>query len=279
MATLKIRNCPVYVINLDRRPDRWTTFFQQPTLAEFPKLARFSAVDGSKLDVLKDERISTHTRLNIQRKLRRSHYEINTPGACGASFSHIGIWQKFLESEEPYVIVLEDDTLVTQEDLAKIDILVGKLPADGWDMWLLGRHRWAFSGQPLTKNRSSWWSVRDFTGAHAYVLSRRGAEILLEQPFPIETHIEYYITGCAALRGLRIIQHPALRMSYAAEEAEEMDSDTFDNRKSCPVCYIPDDFPEHGFYMTWWKFNRIAAGVAALGFVGVGYYVARRLKN
>jgi GR25 family glycosyltransferase involved in LPS biosynthesis len=276
MALLNIRNCPVYVINLDRRPDRWATFSQQPTLAEFPKLQRFSAVDGSKLNVLEDDRISTHTRMNILKKIRRSHYEINTPGACGASFSHIGIWQKFLESEEPYVIVFEDDTCVTPEDLAKIDTLVSLLPKDGWDMWLLGRHKWAFNGKPLTANTKSWWTVKDFTGAHAYILSRRGAEILCQQPFPIETHIEYYITGCSALKSLRIIQHPALRMSYFAEQADEMDSDTFDSRKSCPVCYIPDDFTDHGFYMTYWKFNRVMAGLLAVGIVGAGLAVAKR---
>ncbi len=271
-----IRDCPVVVINLDRRADRWQTFSQQPTMAEFPKLQRFSAVDGSQLQVLEDDRISQHTRMNILRKSRRSHYEINTPGACGASLSHIGIWQQFLESGEPFVVVMEDDTIVTPEDLAKIDALVKQLPGDEWDMWLLGRHRWAFSGEPIVADRRSWWKVKEFTGAHGYVLSRRGAQILCETPFPIETHIEYYITGCSTLKGLRIIQHWALRLSYEAEEAEAMDSDTFDSRKSCPVCYIPDDYPNHGFYVSYGKAYRAMAGLVALGIVGAGYFVAGR---
>jgi GR25 family glycosyltransferase involved in LPS biosynthesis len=277
---LDIRNSPTYVINLDRRPDRWVEFQKQPLLQEFTQLRRFSAVDGSKLDVTNDERISLHTRVNIAKKYRRSHYEINTPGAIGASLSHLTIWKHFLASDAAYCVVFEDDTLVRQEDLDKIDQLVPKLPEGGWDMWLLGTHRWAFSGAPLiAENKKSWWSVDGFTGAHAYVLSRRGAEILLEKPFPIETHIEYYITGCAKMKDLRILRHWALRMTYAAEEKEEIDSDTFDNRKSCPVCYVPDNMLQDGFYMSYHSLYRMMVGLTAVGFVGYGWWLGKQRRG
>jgi hypothetical protein len=277
MAVFDIRNSPTFVINLDRRPDRWSEFQKQPLVKEFKRLERFSAVDGSKLDVANDERISLHTRVNIAKKYRRSDYEINTAGAIGASLSHLTIWKQFLASDAAYCVVFEDDTLIRQEDLDKIDRLIPKLPAGGWDMWLLGTHRWAFSGKPLVPdNRKGWWTVESFTGAHAYVLSRRGAEILLEEPFPIETHIEYYITGCARLKGLRLIKSWALRMTYSAEETEEIDSDTFDSRKSCPVCYVPDNFPEVGFYMPYNRLYRMAVGLTAVGFVGYGWWLGRR---
>jgi hypothetical protein len=278
MALKDIRSCPTYVINLDRRPDRWTTFSAQPVLQEFKKLQRFSAVDGSKLNVLGDDRISLHTRLNISKKYRRSHYEICTAGAIGASLSHITIWQEFLASDAQYVVVFEDDTIVDQKALTYIDTLIPKLPSS-WDMWCLGTHRWSFRGAPLVQGMSKgWWKVEEFTGAHAYVLSRRGAEILLQEPFPIETHIEYYIAGCARLKGLRIIKHWALRMGYFAELTEEADSDTFDSKKSCPVCYIPDDLGDDGFYMTYDSMARMTAGLVALGFVGLGAYMGMRRR-
>lgn len=277
MVLKDIRDYPTYVINLDRRPDRWQTFLQQqPALNEFKQLERFSAVDGSKLNILQDDRVSLHTKHNIAKKFRRSHYEICTSGAIGASLSHISIWKKFLESDSEYIIVFEDDTLVTQEYLKTIDTLVTRLPED-WDMWLLGTHRWSFKGKPLDSgNRKSWWSVKDFTGAHAYVLSRKGAQILLEDPFPIETHIEYYICGCSEFKGLKIIKHWALRMRYAAELTQEDDSDTFDTMKSCPLCYLPDNYPDHGFYISYDKLTRILIGVTALGFVGYGYYRSKK---
>ncbi len=280
MALENIRTCPTFVINLDRRPDRWTDFSAQPTLSQFTNLQRFSAVDGSKIDVLNDERISLHTRENILLKSRRSHYEIATAGAIGATLSHVSLWKQFLNSDAKYLVVFEDDTIVDDTAMNYIDTLVGKLPAE-WHMWLLGTHRGSFEGKPLVPGApKGWWSVKKFTGAHAYVLSRKGAEILLEDPFPIETHIEYYITACASLKGLILIKHWALRMGYSMERTDEIDSDTFTGRESCPVCYIPDNFPTVGFYMSYDDFYRKVAAGVALGFVGLGAYLGlRRRKN
>jgi hypothetical protein len=65
-------------------------------------------------------------------------------------------------------------------------------------------------------------------------------------------------------------------MSYAAEVTEENDSDTFDSQKSCPVCYIPDNYPEIGFYMSYDRLTRMAVGLTAVGFVGYGWWLARK---
>jgi hypothetical protein len=252
MVLTDIRNEQAFVINLDRRPDRWTTFLNQPVLKEFKSLERFSAVDGKNLPILSDSRISLHTKENIKENYRRSHYEINTPGAIGASFSHITLWKKFLESDSKYLVVFEDDTIVDSVSLEIIDKLIPILPESGWDMWVLGTHKWGLDGVPVIKGHTKgWWYVHSFTGAHAYVLTRKGAEILLEQPFPIETHIEYYICACSKFKGLRIIKHWGLRMTYFAESTDIADSDTFLNRKTCPLCVIPDYYPKYGVYLTY----------------------------
>jgi len=240
-ALTDIRTCPTFVINLDRRKDRWQDFSTQPLLKQFTKLDRFSAVEGAKLDPFTDKRIGINTRRNIIKNYRRSHYEINTLGAIGASLSHITIWENFLKSDATHVVVFEDDTLVREKDLTLIDKLIPTLPEE-WDMWLLGTHKWMLDGVPLSADKKSWWKVTQFTGAHAYVLSRRGAELLLQEPFPIETHIEFYITACSLLKGLRIIKHPYLRMTYSMENSTTNDSDTFESRRSCPVCYVPDNY-------------------------------------
>ena len=278
MAVQSIRSFPVYVINLDRRPDRWADFSKQPTLSYFSSLQRFSAVDGSKLDVKTDPHISLHTRQNILKKYRRSDYEINTMGAIGASLSHIGIWKAFLDSDASHIIVLEDDTLVTEKNLQMIEALLPTQPA-GWDMWLLGCHAWRCKTKPLGPTLQGWQSVQEFTGAHAYILSRRGAEILTADPFPIETHIEYYISGCSLFKGLKIIKHSDLRIQYAAELTEEDDSDTFDTRKSCPVCVVPDPMTEHGFYMSYNYMWRAMVGAAALSAVALGAFLGAKRRG
>lgn len=268
-----IRSIPTLVINLDRREDRWKDFKKQKTVKEFKNLKRFSAVDGSKLDVLNDSRITIHTRQNISKKYRRSDYEINTAGAIGASLSHIGCWKQFLESDAKHLVVFEDDTLVTEKDLQKIDKLMLKMP--DWDMWLLGTHAWAFAGVPLTKESKGWWKVKQFTGAHAYVLNRRGAELLLKECFPIQTHIEYYIGACAQLKGLKVVRHSELRIRYSMEITQEDDSDTFDSFKSCPVCMIPDTFPNTGLYMSAAVLERALMSVIVIGIVTAGL-ISRR---
>jgi len=270
---LDIRSCPTLVINLDRRSDRWEDFLKQPTLKEFTDLKRFSAVDGSKLDVLNDTRISPHTRYNISKKYRRSDYEINTPGAIGASLSHITCWKTLVESKAEYLVVFEDDTLVTDAYMEKIDSLIPQLPKK-WDMWLLGTHAWAFKGVPLTKELKTWWKVSSFTGAHAYVLSRRGAEILLQECFPIETHIEYYISSCAQLKGLSVIRHNDLRMKYSMELTQSEDSDTFDIN-SCPLCIIPDSFPNTVLYLSSGTLERALISLSAIGIIVLGFYLKK----
>jgi hypothetical protein len=276
MVLQNIRNHPTYVINLDRRPDRWTEFSKQTTLSQFKDLTRFSAVDGKTIDVFNDPRISIHTRTNIKDNYRRSNYEINTVGAIGASFSHISIWKEFLHGSSEYLVVFEDDTIVDETSLTYIDKLTKVLPTSGWDMWLLGTHRWGLDGRPVEKgNTKGWWYVSAFTGAHAYVLSRKGAEILLEEPFPIETHIEYYISGCARFKKLRVIKHWALRMTYSAEETEIQDSDTFLNRKTCTLCVIPDSYLSYGIYLT---YDQIAI-LLALGITTMGLWTALKKQN
>uniref|UniRef100_A0A6C0HES4 Glycosyl transferase family 25 domain-containing protein n=1 Tax=viral metagenome TaxID=1070528 RepID=A0A6C0HES4_9ZZZZ len=270
---LDIRKCPTLVINLDRRPDRWNEFKQQFTLKEFKYLERFPAIDGSKIDTHNDTRISPHTRMNIAKKYRRSDYEINTPGAIGASLSHASCWKHLLDSKYEYLVVFEDDTLVTKEYLQKIDNLIPTLPE--WDMWLLGTHSWGLQGLPLSKDQKGWWKVISFTGAHAYVLNRRGAEILLKEVFPIETHIEYYISACSVLKGLRLISHSDLRMKYSMELTSSSDSDTFDSYKSCPVCIVPDNFLNTGLYLSSGTLERAVISISALLIIAYGFYLRR----
>jgi hypothetical protein len=274
MVLEDIRTCPTFVINLDKRKDRWQKFSVQPALQEFSNLQKFSAVDGSKLDIFSDDRVSLHTRENIMKKYRRSHYEINTPGAVGASLSHITLWQNFLKSDAEHLVVFEDDTIVDSLALEYIDALIPTLPSS-WDMWLLGHHSWGLTSVPITNHTTKGWHrVREFTGAHAYILSRKGAQILCDNPFPIETHIEFYISACSNIKGLYIIKHEALRMTYFSEIDEVLDSNTMNSTfsETCPVCVIPDKYPEQGFYMSYHKFSRMSVALAALAVVGYGYY-------
>jgi GR25 family glycosyltransferase involved in LPS biosynthesis len=238
---------PTYVINLKERPDRWKRFTDQPAIHEFRRLRRFPAVNGKKLDYKKDRRISVHTKLNILRNYRRSHFEIATLGAIGSSLSHIGVWRRFIASGAPMCLVLEDDAILTADQLKQIQEMIPTLPPN-WGMWLLGFYRPNLFFEHLPAPYKPWNRVYNFTAAHAYILRRETALKLLEEPLPIETHIEYYITGASILKEFFIVQHPDVHIEFFRKERggpRTPDSNTSQHKKSgCPTCDEPDDYSQ-----------------------------------
>jgi len=234
---------PTYVINMKERNDRWSRFISQPVTATM-KMKRFRAVNGKKLNYKKDRRISMHTKLNILQNYRRAHYEIATLGAIGASLSHIGIWKRFVASGAPYCLVFEDDAIITESQMDEINRISTDLPSD-WGMWILGRYKPNTIYEPL--DIKPWNRIYKYTAAHAYILKRATALTLLEEPLPIETHIEYYITGCSIIKEFKIVEHPDIFIEFfrAKSGPRTSDSNTSQHKKNgCPSCDAPEDYSQ-----------------------------------
>jgi len=100
-----ITELPVYIINMDERKDRWKRAMSSEAIRKFKNLQSISATNGKELKYRTEKRISMGTRLRIFRNYRRSHYEIATLGAIGASISHIRTWQKFYDSGNHSVLL------------------------------------------------------------------------------------------------------------------------------------------------------------------------------
>jgi GR25 family glycosyltransferase involved in LPS biosynthesis len=238
---LDLFTMPTYVINLKERPDRWKRFMSQTVTDQFKHLHHFFAVNGKRLKYRRDKRISIRTKLNITRNYRRSHCEIATLGAIGSSMSHISIWKRFVASKAPYCLVLEDDAMLTDSQIRDINEMT--LP-DNLDMWILGCYLPNLIIQPLN---GAWNRVYNFTAAHAYLLSRKAALKLLEEAYPIETHIEYYITNASIIKDINILQHNDVHIEFfrKAEGPRTADSNTSQHKKSgCPTCDVKDDFKQ-----------------------------------
>jgi len=270
---IDFENMPVYVINLDRREDRWKLFSAQPLVKYFHGLERISATDGKYIDVENDNRISLHTRENIRNNIRRSHYEINTAGACGASFSHIGCWKKFLTTEEKYCMIVEDDCMLDPKKIENAAILSKRIPSN-FDIWVLGAHDSKHIGTPYMPG-SPWLNVTNFTGAHCYIITKHGAETLLKDCFPIETHIEFYMVNCAITNKLKMLKHADLRITQLAEEVNLNDSDTV-AASTCPLCKIPTNPVNKWVLVPISSLFQAAAAAAAVGFVTYGYFKKMR---
>jgi len=224
----------IYYINLDVRKDRKAAFENQPALAAMPPVERVAAIHGLSLDVVKDKHIGLHTRVQVSTEYRRSHYEIHSRGAVGASFSHIKTWKTFLKSGAAYALVLEDDVELPATFAMMVRDCARALP-DNWDMWILG---WNHNPtDTLHKDSSPFRQVLHFTGAHCYIVSRKAAKILVDEAFPIETHIEHFMSNVAFMHELKIIRDLRLHMPQLNRVLTVSDVRKPDG---CPACVVDD---------------------------------------
>ena len=239
-----ITKLPVYVVNLKEREDRWRRFESQPVTSLFSNLHRFNAVNGKKLKYKRDKRISMRTRLNITRNYRRSHHEIATLGAIGSSLSHIGIWKKFVATGKPVCVVFEDDVILTNNQLQNIDKHMENLPTS-WGVWILGCYMPNLIIEPIS--HKPWCKVHNFTGAHAYMITREAAKTMLEEPFPIEAHIEHYMTTVGILKDIHIVHNDNVHLEFfrKPDSPRTSDSNTSQHKKNgCATCDVKDDYKQ-----------------------------------
>lgn len=224
----------IYYINLDLREDRKKQFEAQDALAIMPPVERISAIHGLSLDIKNDTKIGLNTRVQVSTEYRRSHYEIHSRGAVGASFSHIKVWKAFLKSGAKYALILEDDVKLPPTFSMMVKDCARDLPSK-WDIWILG---WNHTPTDTThKSVNPFRQVLHFTGAHCYILSRSAAKILVNEAYPIETHIEHYMSNVAFIHGLKIIRDLRLHLPQMDRVLNISDVRKPDG---CPACSLDD---------------------------------------
>ena len=222
---------PILVISLDRRPDRWAKFQERAAAAHIDpsRIIRISAVDAKTLDVERHPAVGILAAHNIHYKTRRAHYEIDVPGAIGASLSHFKTWTWIQDStrDTNAIIVLEDDTSIPpnfNEGLAK---LVADLPPS-WDIvsFYNTQFEGGETGCKAIKGKAPWSACESLMGAHAYMVSRAGARKLLEKAYPIDIHVDAYIAFMHRLKYIQMLWHPAIQMPAAADDTDIGHGDT-----------------------------------------------------
>ena len=229
---IDITKIPVYCINLDSRPQRYLRFLEQEGVKGLT-IQRISAVDGSTLDISQNSMISLQTQYNIIHHTRRSHGEINTPGAIGCSLSHYSIWKQFLERNEPYCLVLEDDASIPKgfsESIAKFSESLSEL--NTFDVWSLSYRLYDKRVHSLTP---SWNSPVYFWGTSSYILSRNGATQLMKDFFPIESHLDKYMCLKNSIGSLKLIVHSSFKTNTLHYGSDIQ-------LYTCNLCDLPDSF-------------------------------------
>lgn len=178
----------VFLINLDRRPDRLNAITGVLDRASIG-FERVSAVDGA---------VATDTDLWVSRPCGPIGHLSAGTRSCTAS--HLKALKRFLETEARHALILEDDVVVRPE--------LSKLLRD--DHWLCGHaeilkiekfnpHRPSkiLVGPKLGELPNGLGSFHPMlsrhTGSAAYIVSRRGAALILRLAGKISVPIDHFL--------------------------------------------------------------------------------------
>ena len=205
--TTIVASMPVInVINLKQDTNRWETVTKELVSKGVPLdcIQRLVAVYGKELS-------EQSLRRNVSPVARR----FCTPGIIGCYLSHRTFWLKTATEDAPYQIVVEDDVIVADDFLQKLQDILDELENDDWDVLLLGalgcvhpEGKQGFNrisamvagGGRKRKHVSRHAHVprRPF-GTHAYVLSKRGARKLLRRAGIVSGHVDVIAWGIPEL--------------------------------------------------------------------------------
>jgi glycosyl transferase family 25 len=138
-----------------------------------------------------------------------------TPGMVGCGASHINIWKRVVEENMPYAIVLEDDALLAPDFVEVAKAALRDVP-DDYHLLLLGCFNCSEASQALIRGardalrstpapkRPAPSGLREivmFSGTHAYVVSRSGAQFLLaSRGGKVSYHIDFQMATTPGLK-------------------------------------------------------------------------------
>lgn len=270
LATVQFR-----CINLDRRPDRWSAFQARATAGGL-RVTRLSAVDAKTFDAVRHPDVSIATAHNLMYGIRRSPYEISSNGAIGASLSHFAAWQQLVDSVAPAAVIFEDDSPIPSGMQTRIaDIVTGLDAVGDWDIVLFFRTGFGngvYGCAPDPTLPAGFQTCDSLSGAHAYMISRTGAQKLLARARPIELHVDAFMAYMARLGYIRMLWHPSLDVGGNWE-----DSDI--NHKGGRILELPTNMERAGIYAmdTRTMFAVVAMAAIVGGLVGVAMFGKTKL--
>ncbi len=194
----------IYVINLDRQPDRWAEVSRElnqvldsSRVALTKRAVRYPAVDargfaqppldGEDVDpfyTLADQLFvepqprALPDRLDLDRPIRMSQPEV------AVARSHIGVWRQIAAGGHAYALVLEDDVWFHRGFARRLDRAWAEMNGEGsetqrFDVLYLSYKEVKRGAQKTLLSRSVFRPVRGLWYLSGYVLSREGAAKLL----------------------------------------------------------------------------------------------------
>jgi GR25 family glycosyltransferase involved in LPS biosynthesis len=191
----------VYVINLDRRTDRWQHVQRELKKSRLPeryKVEKVSGVDGSGLNFEELRRSGVLTDLGFQRLQLPPNEKLFgmdlTPGAVGCALSHRKAWELVLARKQRCALILEDDVEFHPKFARTMNDRWKEVPGD-WGIVHLGGLDLLASGKPPRPYlgegiRYAYQGHRELT---AYVVHADSAKRCLELSTPMTWQVDTHI--------------------------------------------------------------------------------------
>jgi GR25 family glycosyltransferase involved in LPS biosynthesis len=194
----------IYVINLVRSSERKEIFDKYNS--KYITYEYIEAVDGKELD-----------KKNLNPEIINDKC-IFPDGYIGNALSHLTLWQKCIELDEP-IIIMEDDTIVHNNFNTYLETILKQLPAD-FDILQLCYNfdhllsyqttnyeiaNTLFDNKKITKEDIELFRVADINpciaklyhcfGISCYIISPRGAKTMIQNCFPLTDGIVFLPLG------------------------------------------------------------------------------------
>jgi len=249
---------PKYVINLDRRRDRWQTFKSASGIESVSNLQRWPATDGKNINLDEDTRVSLFTKHNVIREVRRSHMELNSKGGVGCYISHVDVWKHFLEKSTSDVgIVFEDDTILDTNAILRIKKFINSSPVlqnyEMWDFCILSPYYGNKKHEPLYIGDDNCIRLMEFNGLTGYLINKKGVRKILPLVYPIQGHIDWFLSICAQLQYIDLC---CPRISLLKVRGSPTD---IQKTNKCEICDIKTDFDKDSTIIPKWRLNSYMA--------------------
>ena len=181
----------MYLINLDKRPDRLKTTMGNLNQYNYNNVRRFKAIDSSKFT---DDEISSYTQFYARNPIydnkRTEHHQLSR-GAIGCYLSHLELWKDMTKNKKEKIVIFEDDTLPTINK-HEIDDILAKVPED-WDIILFGG---IYRDSKHVFDEI--YKLNSFFCMHAYIIKNtKNVENLITKALPMDMQIDSYLTKLA----------------------------------------------------------------------------------
>ena len=176
------QNIKTFVINLNRRPDRWEVFLNNSSTLDFLDFKRFPGIDGQKVESTRQ----------LQQIFENNDYQMRR-GMLGCAMSHISLFINLINETDKNIdtyLILEDDIEFQPDFEKKFKYFYEKLQkTSNWDLAFLGHHvrdlnNTSYKNQekmPEIERIDVYQSfLRSLGGTTGFIIKRQGAIKLLE---------------------------------------------------------------------------------------------------